>query len=795
MANLYRLIEWLKVKSRVFSWDVVAVLHAGKVNHLLEQGYLKSFTDGSYLPAFSAPVVVNGVLTYYMHDFLLDWPRMSFADRGLDDSLARLKMVVIAGRLVTISAIPNGWQVYSLEAITPLHGPVLTLDVLLNQAGGLIEEDGRLLLDLINSDNFSIDIDDDEEVRIITGDLFKALFKELDPAQRVFVLGQLNNDAPEHLRPYSFALRTQLDDERDDEQAGAVVIFISLQPDHKGEPPHSGADFQYLLPGDYPDYDAAVLLGTRRVMVLALVPLLQKRFGSSPRICYNDELLGWLVVPDAYIEMDPLVDFIDQGVLGWDIWVSINTPPGKLKDAAHAPSLQRADDCKDQDFVIALTETGADLTWNIDVSIQIDVMGGRSDADAERAPPQTLRYQYTTHYKVVDEVPARVVRENGVFEALGAAQFDQELRTYFEDMYKFYKDPNPSGSALAVLSRCTAHMKAYAQKAVANLDEQMLIDAPVNEWVDSLIELSFGEAMLEILTRGPCDVARFGQVAVAADAPKVSPVWPIIGSGAQRQFEVQSESVVTWDVEPVIPGPALGRIEKRSGLYTAPSSEKFSAPLWRERIKATTATGAVSYSLATVTRENLLISPLVRFCQPDEEIALVASVSTANPDTLRWTAQAGQFASPTGKTVKYTAPAKDRKQAYVIDPVVVSDPVSDATFTAYLITLMTNPKTIQVKVDESAGAAELSVPNHELYPSDEVEWTVKGPGRVVAVDGEVRATYQPDPASEAPFALVELEIREYDAKRPASEPIRVRGVVILPLPLHRYALPEEPVQP
>lgn len=795
MANLYRLIEWLKIKSRVFSWDVVAALRADKVNHLLEQGYIKSFTDDSYLPNFSAPVVVNGVLTYYLHDFLLDWPRMSFDERGLDDSLARLKMVVIAGRLVSISAIANGWQVYSLDAITPLHGPVLSLDVLLNQAGGLIEDDGRLLLDLSNSDNFSMDIDDDDDVRIITGELFQALFRKLEPEQRVFVLGEINNNAPEYLRPYSFALRTQQDDELDGEQAGAVLVFISLKPDHKGEPPHSGAEFQYLLPSDYPDYDAAVLLSTRRIMLLALVPLLQKRFESTPAICYNDQLLGWLAVSDAYIEMDPLVDFIDQGVLGWDIWVSINTPPGKRKDAANTPSSQRADDCKDQDFVIALTETGADLTWKIDVSIQIDRMGGLGDSSVKRAPPRTLRYHYTTRYKVVDEMPARVVREPGVFEAPDAAAFDQALLDYLKGLYEFYKDPDPSRSALAVLSKCVAHMRDYAGKAVANLDEQMLIDTPVNEWVDQLIELSFGETMLEIITRGPCDVARFGQVAVAADAPKVSPVWPIIGGGEEQRFEAQSESVVTWDIEPVVPGPVLGRIDKHSGVYTAPSSDQFSAPSWRERIKATTTTGTVGYSLATVTRENLLVSPLVRFCQPDAEVVLVASASAADPDTLQWTAQAGQFDSAIGKTVKYTAPAKDRKQAYVVDPVAVSDPKSGDTFTAYLITLMTNPMTILVRVAESAGSAELSVPNHNLLPSDEVEWTVKGPGRVVAVEGEVRATYTPDPTSDAPFALVELEIREYDAKRPVNEPIRIRGVVILPLPLHRYALPEESAQP
>jgi hypothetical protein len=796
MANLYKLIQWLKVKSRVFSWDVVAALRADKVNHLLEQGYIKSFTDDSYLPTFSAPVVVNGVLTYYLHDFLLDWPRMSFDDRGLDDSLARLKMVVIAGRLVSISAIPNGWQVYSLDAITPLHGPVLSLDVLLSKAGGMIEEDGRLLLDLSNSDNFSIDIDDDDEVRIITGELFQALFRTLEPEQRVYVLGELNNSAPEYLRPHSFALRTQHDDELDGEQAGAVLVFISLKPDHKGEPPHSGADFQYLLPSDNDlNYDATVLLSTRRIMLLALVPFLQKRFESTPVICYNDQLLGWLAVPDAYIEMKALEDTIDQGVLSWDIWVSINTPPGKLKDAANAPLWQRTEDCKDQDFVIALTETGADLTWKIDVSITLDRIGGLGDSSAEPASPRTLRYHYTTRYKVVDEMPARVVRESGAFEAPDAAAFDRELLAYLKGMYEFNRDPDPSGSAMAVMSKCVAHMQAYAGRAVANLDEQMLIDAPVNEWVDQMIELSFGESMHGIITRGPCDVARFGQVAVAADAPKVSPVWPIIGGGEEQRFEAQSKSEVTWDIEPIVPGPVLGRIDKHSGIYTAPSSAQFSTPLWRERIKATTTTGAVGYSLATVTRDNLLVSPLVRFCQPDEEVALVASASAANPDTLQWTAQAGQFDSATGKTVKYTAPAKDRKQAYVVDPVEVSDPKSGATFTAYLITLMTNPQTINVVVAESAGSAELSVPNHELYPSDEVEWTVKGPGYVVAVEGEVRATYTPDPASDAPFALVELEIREYDAKRPVDEPIRKRGVVILPLPLHRYAMPEESDQP
>lgn len=855
MSVFYKLIEWLKVKSRVFSWDVVAVLHAEKVNHLLEQGYIKNVANNSYLPTFSEPVVVNGVLTYYLHDFLLDWPRLSFDSQGLDDSLAHLKMVVIAGRLVSITAIPNGWQVYSLDAITPLHGPVLSLDVLLREAGGRVEDSGHVLLDLSNSDNFSMDIDDDDEVSIITGELFQESFRKLDSKQRVFLLGQIKGDAPEHLRPYSFALRTQRD-EKNAAQAGAVLVFISLKSDHKGEPPHSGADFEYLLPSDYPKYEAAVLLSTRRIMVLALVPLLEQRFNSTPVICYDDELLGWLAVPDAYIEMDPLVKFIDKGVLGWNIWVSINTPPGKR---------QQADDCKDQDFVIALTETGADLTWKIDVSIKIDRMGGLEVPNAERQSQRTLRYHYTTHYKVVDDELVRVMREAGTFEAPDGAAFDQELMAYFKGLYEFYKDPDPSGSALAVMSQCVAHMKAYAAAAVLHLDEHLLIDTPVKEWVDQLIELSFGETMLETLTRGPCDVARFARVDVAEDTPKVSPLWPIIGSGAEQPFTAQSESAVEWDIEPLVPGPTLGCIDKNTGVYTAPSADKFDTTLWRERIKATTATGAVGYSLATVTRENLLISPLVRLCQPDEEVDLVASASAAEPDKLVWTAQVGEI-SPitgetvkfakkherkfgcrstagnsitlfstisnvlrslpiladvvrftsrvvseviefgpstakvvksnpvTGKAVKYTAPVKDRKQAYVIDHVQVNDPGSDATFTAYLITLMTNPMTILVKVDESAGTAELSVPNHQLYPSDEVEWTCKGPGRVVGVEGEVRATYTPGP-SDAPFSLVELEIREYDVKRLVAEPIRLRGVVILPLPLHRYALPEEPVQP
>jgi hypothetical protein len=783
--TLYNLINWLKKESRVFSWDVIASLSRDKVNYLLEQAYVASYAADTYLPSISEAVVVNNSLVYYMHDFVLDWPRLGFDESDLDESFAHLKMTVISGRKVSLRAIAGGWQVYSLETVTPFDGLVLSLSVNLEKADGLIDDSGNLALDLKYSDNFSIALEegDDEDTRQALSDLFRHVFNGWEDEQRRFPLGSIERgDAPEYMWPRAFALRTQRDGAIGE---GAVLIFVTLKENFTGKPPQEGADFIYLLPSDRPEFNAAVLVGHRRLMVLALVPLLEKLFLTAPVIKYNDQLLSALVVPDPYVEMEGQVAFIDGiGDLAWDLWLTINTEPGKRHEKVDENS----------DFVIKFGADKTSLTWDIDVDMQIDVVGGRRVSQISRAAPTTLKMRYSTQYVLEDDVPVRVALRPGSAEAVNIEDVNGALLKYFSDYYRYYGDSEADAHthAGAVFLRCLNHIAAYAEKAVSFLNEYVDIDAPVTAWVDELIKLNFNELIVSGLTRGPHDVARFGHVAVHEDAPSISSERSIIASGDRETFTASAP--VTWDVEPIWLDKRLGDISP-DGVYTAPTADKFSSRLLRERIKATTATGAVAYTVVTVTQQNLLVAPLIRICsKEDKDIPLVASSSFGKVESLQWTAQRGLLNSSSGPKVTYNPPTLERGEAYVVDIIELSDPASANVTKSYLITTSAEALVIKVTVDENGNSAYLELMlDWDLCESDELDWILTaGPEGLAPVPGTMSATYSPAHDTTVEFALVEVTYTMWEAEcgdGPSPKPEGIyRSFVILPLPLHRYTL-------
>lgn len=119
---------------------------------------------------------------------------------------------------------------------------------------GTVGEDNRVRLDLQHSDNFRLTLSGDEYEQRLSGDVFKDLFNELPPQQRVFVLGSIEPGGAQGFRPQSFTLRTQsagepaADARSAQDLDGALLVFVRMQGSDEGD--QVGASFRYLIPND-----------------------------------------------------------------------------------------------------------------------------------------------------------------------------------------------------------------------------------------------------------------------------------------------------------------------------------------------------------------------------------------------------------------------------------------------------------------------------------------------------------------------------------------------------------------
>lgn len=797
--SLNDLLNWFAARTRISPMDVVVAYRGDKFNHLLEQLYIQHFKEDAGIPPFSAPVVVDGYLKYYLHDFKLGAPSLSFDDGGLDDSKAKLKMEIFDGTTVTLEALSEAWRVTALNAITPLHGPVLTLHLALADVGGVVKPDGRMLLDLKSSSDFSVDIEDSPDVRLITGELFKDLFLKLPDEKRVYVLATIKTqDTYEYMRPKVFACRTQRDS--DAAGGGSVLFFISMKDDFTGRPPSESADFRFLHPKDRPESTATLALGLRRTLVYALEPMLRAQFNRVPVISYDDQRLGSIAVSNALTERAPAREGIRE-FLEWDLTLAINTPPGQ-RDALEAPNL-----------IVRLDDVKGALEWSFDIDVTVDYIGTKSDAELDPELDALLRAQlgngppihstYKANYTLEGGTPVRVRRQPGAF-TFDEKKWREEIHEYFFARYKFYgrlDDLEAGRYTQVMIDKCVAHAHNYAALVLKDLDTLVDIDVDVNAVLDNIIIPSLPESIVEGTTYGQCDALRFGRLDVHADVPQLTPKRAIVGVGKTRQFQAGS-AIDSWEVEPLDGAVALGRIDS-NGLYTAPADALVDGRAYRERVKATTRSGGYSSSLVTVCRPNLLVSPLVQVCTENASLQLAASSTLANPETLQWALEGqekGRLESTQGQVVRYTAPSKQVGEQYVIDEVVVRDPAgaSTDTFRVYLITAMkTEPASIRVSKVVPGKSAAL-IPLLNVLEGDVVEWTVRvGPGSVAldpsSEDG-VGVYTQPAGTTER-FALVEMTLYEYSKHRKQNkedenpEPLGInKGFVILPLPLFEYTL-------
>lgn len=269
--SLTDLLDWMRVKSRLFEWDMIVSLERTRYNRLLAQEYIRRFNTNAYLEPFNEeiPILDNKI---FLHDFRFDRPRLSFENADLNDSKARLAMSVVGGQQVNLKKQAGRWLVQRLDYIGPLAGPELKLALRLGEVPGEVADKGEIKFDLSDSDDFELTFVEEGPGRAIAGDYFRKLFLVLEENRRVWIAGQIAPGLEPLLTPQSFRLRTQAHPAKGagEQGDGAVLGFIRMQGSYEGSVPTSGSDFNYLIP-DGGDYSATVLLNSQRIVAAELL--------------------------------------------------------------------------------------------------------------------------------------------------------------------------------------------------------------------------------------------------------------------------------------------------------------------------------------------------------------------------------------------------------------------------------------------------------------------------------------------------------------------------------------------
>ena len=781
------LYAWLKQQPRHLNWGMISSMDRSKLNRLLLQAYIQRFKTSAYLPPITGSIANGSAGRFALNEFTLDWPRLSFTSTQPNDSTARLHMQVMSGTYMNLTRIGNSWEVHEISETGPLQGPVLSLDLWLDQVPGVVSGDGRLRLDLNESSDFSIPLSEDPGQRRLAGEYFRQKFEALADEQRVFPLGQIEAGSDPLLRAASFALRTQARGRDSEDEEGAVLAFVRFLGSEEGNFP--GKDYRYLIPRDKA-YDAAVIFQSERIMLAQLLESL-KGIASNVEfeLTFDDEgkltgavaKRGELVLPKhshTYPFDTPPDDF---GVV-WHMVFKFDIEAIKLSMADEL-SVSMKDDLVELSWrvtgVLGVQPVSLDDTTG-EIARVLEQYDFDTSAFFERSE-DTFEYEFTTTYKLVDEAGGTLQFDDTTMSAvkepapcIGAIKppeldpQDPRLRIAFwiirvgEGLVFTWFD-----NAITNILKMVNELGYPSLEQIVNaaLARSFEFSDSVRGLVSETIKLNFGNVLIGQDQFAPRDIALYGAVNPIVTAFAIEPMeHTLMAGGAPKPFATlpDQSGQLNWTCEPVLDSVSsekIGRIDPRSGVYTPPDASDFDGAFVRLRVNAQhTQSGFRSSALITVLKRPLQINPLLYVTHAEGEVQLQAGYLGDSKD-LRWSTPTYGQLNPSGLAAVYKGPATmpplDDKSprelaAFTVDEVVLSN--SSTQQTAVLITEGGNKDLMRIRreVNAEAGTVQLTaVINDYVQDPKDVEWSLRGPGQI-----DCAGLYTPDKGSQEPFALI-----------------------------------------
>lgn len=289
--NLDQYSKYMRAAPRTRGFGAFLVYDRQKANLLLMQEHILRADKQAWIEPVSGEKQTENGKFSRLSDFAFGAPVLSFENSNISSSRAALSIPVVGGKLTEWSREP-GAELPTLVGIThmdPLTAPRVKMNIKLSEgAGGVVDEDGRVYLDLSESSGYSFEVSQWEELNTKLGELIEEKFKDPERGEQIW---ELNKLAPVEgsLNPTSFRVRTHslakagstvASTNQADLEEGAVIVGLEFNGGRDGSFPDEDGDMPFLLPerdaGE--PYTMNIILGDE-VWIKAV---LQKLWANAP---------------------------------------------------------------------------------------------------------------------------------------------------------------------------------------------------------------------------------------------------------------------------------------------------------------------------------------------------------------------------------------------------------------------------------------------------------------------------------------------------------------------------------
>ena len=257
--TLEQYYKYLEGAPRTFGWGALLVYDRKKANLLLMQEHILRADTKAWIEPVSGKTETENGKDYRLSNVTFGAPVLSFENANIGSSMAALSMPVVGGKLTEWSRAAGATlpTLVGISHLDPLTAPRVKMYIKLNEgAGGVVEEDGRVYLDLSQSSAYYFEVSQWEELNIKLGELIAEQFKDRERGEQIW---ELNRLAPVEgaLNPTTFRVRTHslaragnsvASTHQADLVEGAIIVGVAFNRDPNGGFPGGDEDMPYLLP-------------------------------------------------------------------------------------------------------------------------------------------------------------------------------------------------------------------------------------------------------------------------------------------------------------------------------------------------------------------------------------------------------------------------------------------------------------------------------------------------------------------------------------------------------------------
>ena len=255
----------MKGQSVTSKWDAIIFYNRSMSNHVLEQEYIKFFTEGKWYNPMTQTLQAQGQTEkVYLSEVVFSQPMVSFVSRhDGQDPVLQLTWFIKSGEYI----LYDGTDIRSEGDFNPVTGPTLTCQLGVSEGG---VKDGKVVLNLETSYdwrfNFTHNADFDYQYGYLAmGTLLNLLY----PEQKEIVLSQIISTGGVDWNPTSFRVEVKMPETArlldgysyDD---GAIKVYVGLDGNTEGGIPTPDSDI-YMIPDDG-DYTAAIVISNKAIM-------------------------------------------------------------------------------------------------------------------------------------------------------------------------------------------------------------------------------------------------------------------------------------------------------------------------------------------------------------------------------------------------------------------------------------------------------------------------------------------------------------------------------------------------